>query len=153
MSKLFSVSVKELKSTTLHRLASFEPLKENDQSNVKSKQFCRSTSENMHEYSPGYQYLRTLVADDTCPGSRMLNIHGKDLDTYPRRRIVSASDSQATIEDIYRRSVSAYAGGDDRNHMVKSEEEIPKKCKANIVEEEEIEEGSVSKINNLCFRI
>ena len=139
------LSVKELKSATIQRLASFESTHGVEQSSPKQKnpKFCRSTSENMHEYRPSSKRLTTVAIDNTHLGLDMFNIHGKDGDTHLRRRIVSASENQSTTEDIYRRSVSATSPYSSKNNVRQNDTEIKNNSKANITEEEEVETGSV----------
>ena len=137
--------MKELKSATIQRLASFESTHgvEKTRRKQKNPKFCRSTSENMHEYRPASKRLTTVAIDDTHLGLDMFNIHGKDGDTHLRRRIVSASENQSTTEDIYRRSVSATSPHCSENNVRQNDTEIKKDSKANITEEEEVETGSV----------
>ena len=149
----YTLTVKELKSATLQRLASFESPMEIDKSKRKQHKIYRSTSENMHEYRPGCQHLTTLTVDDSYPGLEMLNVHAKDTDMHLRRRIVSSSESQPTMEDIFRRSLSAQDRVCVKDETTNSDGELQKDIKANIVEEEEVEKGSVRPFQKLYLHL
>ena len=137
-------TVKELKSATLQRLASFEPITQIDKTKRKQHKICRSTSENMHEYRSGPQHLTTLAVDDLYHGLDLFNFHVKDSEMHIRRRIVSSSENQTTLDDVFRRSLSAQEDLYDQDNRKEPNGKVQKNIKANIVEEEEVETGSVS---------
>ena len=137
--------VKEFKNATIQRLASFESQDGHDQVKLKRKQpkFCRSTSENVHEYRNKHQLLTTLVVDDTHLGLEKFNAHKMDCDTHLHRRIVSTSEGKSTTEDIFRRSTSSVDSLNVAEKATKSDKATHKETKANLVEDEEVEKGSV----------
>ena len=142
-------TVKQLKSATLKRLASFDPTSKIDTPKRKQHKICRSTSENMHEYRSGPQQLTTLAVDDSYHGVDILNAHVKEPEMHIRRRIVSSSENHTTMGDVFGRSVSAQENMHEKDSMKKSDGEMKKAIKANIVEEEEVETGSVRPLFSL----
>ena len=142
-------TVKQIKSVALKRLASFDPTSKIDTPKRKQHKICRSTSENMHEYRSGPQHLTTLAVDDAYHGVDILNAHVKEPEMHIRKRIVSSSENQTTMGDVFRRSVSARKNLCENNSRMKSDGEVKKAIKANIVEEEEVETGSVRQLITL----
>ena len=140
-----TLSVKELKTATIERLASFESQHGDDSVNLKRKKpkICRSTSENMHEYRQSNKLLTTLTTDDTHLGFEMLGAHKIESELHLRRRIVSTSEGKSTSEDVLRRSVSATDSHHAAEKMIKTDQEDQSKTKATLVEDEEVEKGSV----------